>query len=166
MMKSYRDGRTRRAGLSMLELVVAVAIVGVLAAMVVPAIQRTRAAAARAGCANQLGQLALGVQMYSGARGALPKGCDYPFLKPPARIIDQSGVSWQTSILPFVEQGSLWDAAWAAHTDSPRGVSWAHWSIARTVVPAFLCPSETIHQGGYSERIRWGGDQLSRGRRH
>ncbi|WP_439621666.1 DUF1559 family PulG-like putative transporter [Gemmata sp.] len=83
-----------RCGLSVLELLVAVSIVGVLAALVVPGVQRVRVAAKRTQCANNMRQIAAAAQTHVTAYGRLPVGIHMPYaLKAsPPSIADASGI--------------------------------------------------------------------------
>ncbi|VTU02183.1 Uncharacterized protein OS=Pirellula staleyi (strain ATCC 27377 / DSM 6068 / ICPB 4128) GN=Psta_3886 PE=4 SV=1: SBP_bac_10 [Gemmataceae bacterium] len=83
-----------RRGLSILELVVSVAIVGVVAALVVPGIQRVRVAAKRTQCANNMRQIAAAAQTHVASYGRLPVGIQMPYaLKAsPPSIADASGI--------------------------------------------------------------------------
>ena len=91
-----------RAGLTLVELLAVVAIVGVLIAMLLPAVQQVREAARRIQCQNNLRQLALGVLNYSGAhREQLP-----PLWKT-ANSSPWENFSWRIDILPFIEAENL-----------------------------------------------------------
>ncbi|MFO0850372.1 MAG: DUF1559 domain-containing protein [Gemmataceae bacterium] len=130
-------------GLSLIELVVVLAVLGVLAALVLGAVQRVRATAARAACGNNVRQLALAVQQYDAAHGALPQGCGYPYTRPLVGYDRQAGLSWHTAVLPYLEQDALWAEADAAFRANPLGDDFVtHGRVGWHVVRVFLCPTE------------------------
>jgi prepilin-type N-terminal cleavage/methylation domain-containing protein/prepilin-type processing-associated H-X9-DG protein len=120
--------RRRRDGLTLVELLVVMAVVGVLIGLLVPAVQRARESARRAGCGNHLRQVGLAVATYETAGRFLP----------PGRTSQGSrGHSWAFSLLPFVDERSVFDALVAAlpvHDDRNA-------TAMRTPVPVFFCPS-------------------------
>lgn len=85
-----------RRGFSLIELLVVIAIVGVLAGLLLPAVQRAREAARRAQCLNHLKQLGLAVHNFENSRGGLPPIGTKP-----------TDHSWVTLILPYLEQTGL-----------------------------------------------------------
>jgi prepilin-type processing-associated H-X9-DG protein len=142
--------------LTLVETLVVIAIVAVVVGLTVPAVQRVRDAGARLKCASNLRQLALAVHLFADVRQQLPKGCDYPFLRSPNQLLTQTGLSWQTSILPYVEQNALWRLAWEAHRQDPRGHAALHGVVKAKTVPVYLCPSEPRQMGGYGNGLEWG----------
>jgi prepilin-type processing-associated H-X9-DG protein len=146
---SRRDNPSRSlSGVTLLETVVVLALVGVLMALLVPAVLRVRDAAARTACASNLRQLAFGVHLYADAHGNLPQGCAYPALRDSRDYLSQAGFSWHTSILPYVEQDDLWQLAWAAYIEDPSARSPLHSAVEARTVSVFLCPSEARRTGG------------------
>jgi prepilin-type N-terminal cleavage/methylation domain-containing protein/prepilin-type processing-associated H-X9-DG protein len=92
----------RRPAFTLVELLVVIAIIGVLVALLLPAVQTARESARRMQCANNLKQIALGMQMHHDTYSKLPTGGD-----------KQSGVryviGWPGHIFPFIEQKNLRD---------------------------------------------------------
>src|SRR5215213_4139527 len=93
--------RTRRRGLTLIELLVVIAIIGVLVALLLPAVQAAREAARRMQCSNHLKQIGLAMQNYHDTFNSMPYGARYN--------IGGYGPSWYVGILPFCEQKNLSD---------------------------------------------------------
>jgi prepilin-type N-terminal cleavage/methylation domain-containing protein/prepilin-type processing-associated H-X9-DG protein len=134
-----------RPGVTLLELLVVLAIIGTLVALLLPAVMRVREAASRASCANNLKQLALAAQMYNDASGRLPPGQIGPYQWP---VPNQPyygwgpssyGWSWLSRILPFVEQDNLFKAGGIPNKTLAQS------SIAADRIALFLCPSDTAY---------------------
>jgi prepilin-type N-terminal cleavage/methylation domain-containing protein/prepilin-type processing-associated H-X9-DG protein len=97
------DRRNRlRGGFTLVELLVVIAIIGILVALLLPAVQSAREAARRFQCSNNLKQWALGCQNYHSTYNAFPFGRIDPA---------QGGYRWsfQASVLPYIEQGNVYD---------------------------------------------------------
>jgi prepilin-type N-terminal cleavage/methylation domain-containing protein/prepilin-type processing-associated H-X9-DG protein len=93
----------RRSGFTLIELLVVIAIIAILIALLVPAVQKVRAAAARTQCVNNLKQLGLAALNYESAYKALPPGSGD--LAPGAG----SAPSILVLLLPYLEQGNLYN---------------------------------------------------------
>jgi prepilin-type processing-associated H-X9-DG protein len=102
--------------------------------------------------------LAIAVHNYESFHHKLPEGIWYPFLRDSSDMNRQAGVSWQTAILPFIDQATLWDMAWEALGDDPRtGETPLHRFVAEQVIPSFLCPTERYQIGwNPASKQRWG----------
>lgn len=114
--------QSRRYGFTLVELLVVVAIIAILIALLLPAVQQAREAGRRAQCTNQLRQLAVALQSYESARKMLPAAGTFAnaedalYLKVGGtsvhhwRIDLRSGTdySWVVSLLPYMEEGSLY----------------------------------------------------------
>ncbi len=143
---------TKRAAFTLVELLVVIAIIGVLVALLLPAVQAAREAARRTQCTNNLKQLGLALHNYHDTFRAFPMNACYAGLG--------QRISWTMAILPYAEQESLWN-------QFGQGV-WT-WNITseveagRTEVPMFLCPSDPYrgtlkpadNPGGSGKYIDW-----------
>lgn len=132
----------RRHGHSLLELVVVIAVISLLGALSLSAVQRVRVASVRTQCQNNLRQLGLGLHGYHDARHALPPG--WTSENGPERQDGYSYLGWTARILPHIEQQNLWQRIEQAYSVSPSGSVWAepHPAITATAVPLFACPAD------------------------
>jgi len=133
-----------KSGFTLVELLVVIAIIGILIAMLLPAVQAVRESARRIQCSNNLKQIALGTLNYESAHGGFP--------------VNQVGhgesrglgghYSWLVSVLPFVEQENL-HSQFDFSVNNGDGQSFVmseshpNALAASTEVPLFLCPSDT-----------------------
>jgi len=85
----------RRTGFTLVELLVVIAIIGVLVALLLPAVQAAREAARRVQCLNQIRQIALACHNYESSNGKFPKAAD------------ETTFSYITKVAPFMEQGTV-----------------------------------------------------------
>ena len=125
-----------RRGFTLVELLVAIAIIAVLLLIMLPAMQAVREAARKTTCRNNLRQIGLGLANYHTDHRKFP-----PFLinrkGNPQRISDEDkGANWLVHLLPYLEQGSLydeWDRRIPANENPGRS----------TEVALFKCPSDS-----------------------
>ncbi len=137
-----------RCAFSVLELVVVIAILGIVIGLILPAVQSSRAAAARVSCLNNMRQIGTALHMYHDQHRRLP----------PARRINLSGdgdayklLTWRVFILPQVEQDPLWRA-----TEDACRSEWRTWRNPPhigndKVISVFICPSD----GRLLSPFRW-----------
>src|SRR5690349_21627560 len=103
--------RSCQVGFTLVELLVVIAIIGVLVALLLPAVQAAREAARRTQCANHLEQLSLGALLHEDTHQHLPTGgWNWYWSGDPDRGFDrrQPG-GWSYTVLPFIEQKALHD---------------------------------------------------------
>lgn len=126
-----------RASFTLLELLVVLAIVGVLLALLLPAVQRVRDAAARIKCANNLHQIGLAAHQYHDAMTSFPSGMRLQANRDPYPLM-----SWLTQLLPYLEQQNLWMRTQDAYRQSRNPLkNPPHVGLA-TVIAPFACPAD------------------------
>ena len=128
----------KRYAFTLIELLVVIAIIGVLIALLLPAVQKVREAANRAKCANNLKQMGLAVHNYESAFATLPPGAGPLFTHSPD-YANFSRASVQALILPYIEQSNKYnqfDFTYDVRNDP-------HNLLARSQdVAIYLCPSD------------------------
>src|SRR5918997_6627644 len=101
---TYRD----RSGLTLIEILVVVSIVGLLVALLLNAVQSSREAARRATCQDHLRQIGVALQSHESIHQTLPALYNGGFLPQPRRALEEFHFhSWRTEILPQIEQPNL-----------------------------------------------------------
>ena len=152
---SHRNGSSR--GFTLVELLVVIAIIGILVALLLPAIQAAREAARRAQCVNNLKQIGLALQNYHGAHKSFPMGSHVWSSKEANRVRVKGNVSliptevklpgWQHSLLPYIEMGSLYDQ-YDLTERHPDDRMWGkNLDLGWAWIEGYLCPSNSIRNG-------------------
>jgi prepilin-type N-terminal cleavage/methylation domain-containing protein len=149
-------GRRRSAAFTLVELLVVITIIGILIALLLPAVQSAREAARRAHCANNLKQLGLAVQAFAEANGHLPSGSVHSGSS--AANERHHHMNWAVAILPHLEQQALFNAynpdVFNTHPDN-HDVLGARLSVMQ-------CPDDP-HRGKLIKPTQYGGGGYSAG---
>lgn len=131
----------RRSAFTLVELLVVIAIIGVLVALLLPAVQSAREAARRMQCSANQKQVALALHNYHSTMNRFPSG---QFIQVDATAPDDwARWSWFSGILPYVEQQALADI-YSTHLSTPRtgAHSYTNLPAKDAKVQVFMCPSD------------------------
>jgi len=128
-----------RGAFTLVELLVVIAIIGILIALLLPAVQAAREAARATQCSNNLKQLGLAMHMYHDTYRRFPPGYGYQST-PSANNMEWP---WIPRILPYIEQGALYDSInWAYHSGSTATPPAAMQPLWVAQISIFQCPSD------------------------
>ncbi len=143
--------KRRSKGFTLVELLVVIAIIGILVALLLPAVQAARGAARRMSCSNNMKQFVLAAHNYHDVFRKFPRYGYISFLYPESRYNSERWRIWQgysvhTMLLPYMEQTALydkinfrqWDGWYRQNRVESDGVRYYYWN---TDIPQFKCPA-------------------------
>ena len=148
--------RVRRhpPGFTLVELLVVIAIIGILVALLLPAIQAAREAARRSECTNNLKQIGIGLQNYHDTYKTFPPG-EGPAPRRTVGTFNRTwhGPNWRVHILPFMEEGSMYDqldfnVTFDACRPGFRTSGTPNSVLSGYIVDSFRCPSSPLRVNG------------------
>jgi prepilin-type N-terminal cleavage/methylation domain-containing protein len=132
-----RARRTAAAtGFTLVELLVVIAIIGLLMALLLPAVQMARESARRASCINNLRQVGAAIQLYHDHHNSFPPGG----ISPGRCCSAESYTSWAIQILPFIEQRDVYDL----YSQLEPNESPANRKVREWFMPLYSCPSDIM----------------------
>jgi prepilin-type N-terminal cleavage/methylation domain-containing protein len=138
----------QRRAFTLVELLVVIAIIGILVALLLPAVQAAREAARRAQCFNNLKQIGIAMHAYHDAYKKLPTGSLNISV-----TSGYNGVNWRLLILPFIEQETVFNRLGFTPTEyfgaggsggGVPGYNGRNAVLKEFVVPGYLCPSSPL----------------------
>jgi prepilin-type N-terminal cleavage/methylation domain-containing protein len=124
--------RSRTRGFTLVELLVVIAIIGILVALLLPAIQSAREAARRTQCTNNLKNMGLGVINHLDARRQYPASTETE-----TSIGDPSRMTWTVAIMPYIEEQAMFDQFRGTYIDDNDDRL-----LFQTPMPIYTCPSD------------------------
>lgn len=145
------DFREARGAFTLVELLVVIAIIGILIALLLPAVQAAREAARRSQCTNHLKQIGLGLHNFHDVNKEFPTATHQKLLVDPTyRDWRNNRHRWSYAVvlLPYVEQKAMYDEA--IKNQVGITVPWTVNAFNSARIPVYLCPSDG--QSGYTHR--------------
>ena len=131
---------TRKDAFTLVELLVVIAIIGILVALLLPAVQMVRAAARRSSCQNNCKQIGLAILNYESANMKFPPGQFWTAVEGDANRLDYS---WSSQILPHIEGNNIYDGMDFSQPYTAGG----NIGFAAQTLPGYLCPSTSERDG-------------------
>jgi prepilin-type N-terminal cleavage/methylation domain-containing protein/prepilin-type processing-associated H-X9-DG protein len=137
--------KSRKNAFTLVELLVVIAIIGILVALLLPAIQAAREAARRTQCKSNIKNIALALQNYHDARKSFPAGSLWANPAPPSTDGAElkGNWSWGALVLPYVEESALYDSISVSKIDLAKSLDIpANVTAMQSPIVVFRCPSD------------------------
>lgn len=135
-----------RRGFSLVELLVVIAIVGMLVALLLPAVMAARESARRTQCTNNLKQMGVACQQYHDATRSFPPGYCAAGAYIDGATDMSPGWGWQAFLLPYIEQRPVYESI-----NFCLGIEYpANAKAVQTAIPLYVCPSDSLPPSPYA----------------
>ncbi len=133
-------GHLRLRGFTLVELLVVIAIIGILIALLLPAVQAAREAARRMSCTNNMKQIGIALHLYHDTNRCMPPGwlADHPVTGRPYWL-GRPGWGWAARLLPLIEQENVGDSLIDFNLSLTHTT---HADARTTVIPTYVCPTD------------------------
>ena len=136
--------RHQNRGFTLVELLVVIAIIGVLVALLLPAVQAARESAWRSQCLNNLKQFGMGTLIFESTQKRFPLGTTNDLNWGGGNALPDDRYCWFHDMLPYIEQVALADGI-REHLDTAENASVMNYVPAlTTIIPAAMCPSDSV----------------------
>ena len=154
--------RTTKSAFTLVELLVVIAIIGILIALLLPAVQAAREAARRMQCANHQKQLGMASHMCDNTYGLMPplSNAYWNYEPDPSINTPYRGVAGATIfywLLPNLEEDAVYDMG-KSSGNSFQNIGGKAGGVCVQVISTFLCPSDTSHDEGRPQTTQGGAD--------
>jgi prepilin-type N-terminal cleavage/methylation domain-containing protein/prepilin-type processing-associated H-X9-DG protein len=158
----------KRCAFTLVELLVVIAIIGILVALLLPAVQAAREAARRSQCANNFKQAGLGCLNFESTKKVFPIGIEMwgqpgscAYTADPRNSPRYYGFGWGTHILPYIEEATLYDSIdftvkGPAYPDAAKNLP-----TGKNYIGTYICPSEQLGRIQISYTSGGNGDDLA-----
>ncbi len=149
--------RPARSAFTLFDILVVLAIISILTALLLPAVQKAREATRRIKCGNHLKQIGLAVHNYHDSQKVIPFLLTHNSRVSSSTGFTQGWWSWRVRILPYIEQQPLYNSVDISHDAIEPFMASITKAQVSTNIPVYICPSDPFGEQIWS--ADWGGPE-------